>query len=239
MSLGEILDVSFRVFRDNFVKMITISVALQVPYYALLYLYGMSLADTSRPVGEVDYFAMLLGMLGGLIIQPLANGASTKLIAERYRGRQISVGASFASALRLLPGFLGAVLLSGLFIGLGTLLLIIPGIILAVKFSLIAPATIVERRGGTTAMSRSSELVKGNGWMIFALFIVMYAMTMAVGMLGGLMGLEDGIGFLVLELGVAIVVGAFFAAVWTVTYFSCRCEREGFDLEVLASSFDD
>lgn len=239
MSLGEILDVSFQVFRDNFVKMITISLALQIPYYALLYLYGMSLADSSRPIDEVDYVGLLLSLLGGLVIQPLANGASTKLIAESYRGRNASVGTSFASALKLLPGLLGAVLLSGLFIGLGTLLLIIPGIILAVKFSLIAPATIVERRGGTTAMSRSSDLAKGSGWKIFALFIVMYAMTMAIGMVGGLLGLEAGLGFLALELGVAILVGAFFAAVWTVTYFSCRCEREGFDLEVLTSSFDE
>ena len=239
MSLGEILDVSFQVFRDNLVKMVTISLALQVPYYALLYLYGAYLADTSRPIGETDYVALLLGLLGGLVIQPLTNGASTKLIAERYRGRQASVGTSFASALKLLPGFLGAVLLSGLFIGIGTLLLVIPGIFLSVKLSLIAPATIVERKGGTTAMSRSFELTKGSGWKIFAMFLVMYAMSMAAGILGGLVGLDYGIGYLVLEVGIAVLVGAFFAAVWAVTYFACRCEREGFDLEVLASSFDD
>lgn len=238
MSLGEVVDVAFRVFRDNFLALFLIAVAVQVPFTVLMVSYVMYLTDPlAEPSGFQLFMMSSFALMGALVVQPLTNGASTKLIAERYRGRNIGVGASFAAALKLLPGLLGAVLLSGLLISLGTLLLIIPGILLAIKFSMVAPATVVERAGGTTAMRRSSDLAKGSGGKIFGAFVLMIAFGMAIYMCLELLGVVEGsLEYTVIDVAFQVVASAYMAAVWTVMYFACRCEREGFDLEVLASS---
>lgn len=239
MTLGEILEVSVAVFRDSFGKLVVISLALQVPYMLLAYAYGLYAYD---PNGDPEALGPALGvigigLLGTLVVQPLTNAASTKLIVDRYRDRPTSIGRSFQVALRLLPGLLGAVLLGGLFTTIGLILLVIPGIYLAVRFALVAPVVVVERRGGPTALNRSGKLVHGSGWKIFGLFLLMFAFGLVGAMFVEAIGGDSWTAWLV-QAAFEILIGAFFAAVWTITYFSCRCEREGFDLEVLAASVD-
>lgn len=66
------------------------------------------------------------------------------------------------------PGF-GISLLTGLGVGLGLLLLIIPGLFLMTMWCVALPAYIERDNGVGEAMSRSAELTKGSRWVIFAL----------------------------------------------------------------------
>jgi len=72
--------------------------------------------------------------------------------------------------------FLLVSLLTGLVVGLGFLLLIIPGIIFAIWFVFSAYIVICEDKKGCKALSRSKELVKGYWWptakRVFALMII-------------------------------------------------------------------
>src|SRR6266540_5114190 len=58
-------------------------------------------------------------------------------------------------------------LLTGLGIAAGTLLLIVPGIVLAVRWSLAVPVVMLEKESPCAAMRRSRELVRGHGWAVF------------------------------------------------------------------------
>jgi uncharacterized membrane protein len=78
------------------------------------------------------------------------------------------LGTGFSRSLPLLA--LG--LLSTLGMTFFLLLLIIPGIMAAVRWSVAAPALVVERTGVFGAFSRSGDLTRGNRWRIFWLFVI-------------------------------------------------------------------
>ncbi len=78
---------------------------------------------------------------------------------------------------------LGASILSGIAIGLGLLLLIVPGIYFAVKFSQIRTVIAAEDQlNPITALSRSWQLTKGNSLRIFG-FVLVIIIVSAIAML--------------------------------------------------------
>lgn len=73
-------------------------------------------------------------------------------------------------------------LLTGLVVGLGFLLFIIPGVIFAIWFAFPAYTVICEDKRGFKALSRSKELVKGHWWpvakRVFAIMIITIPLSM-------------------------------------------------------------
>ncbi len=94
----------------------------------------------------------------------------------------------------ILPLFLAG-LLAGILIMLGFILLIIPGLILLTLFAVVAPAVVIERRSPVKALSRSRELVSGNGWRVFGVIVVAFLLQAIVGQILGaiIRAIDDGV----------------------------------------------
>lgn len=84
----------------------------------------------------------------------------------------LSVVESYKRAKNIVWDFLFVLVLYLTFTLGGALFLIIPGIIFAILFSLSFFALIFEEKKGISALWRSRELVKGKGWYLFSLFLV-------------------------------------------------------------------
>src|SRR5205807_5501770 len=82
---------------------------------------------------------------------------------------------------RIGPLVAGA-LLTGLGVALGALLLLVPGIVLAVRWSLVVPVVMLEKESARAAMRRSTQLVRGHGWSVFRVLL-------NVGIISGLLSL--------------------------------------------------
>jgi hypothetical protein len=82
--------------------------------------------------------------------------------------------------------------LFGIGIGIGFIFLIVPGLILLVIWSVVAPVTVLERPGVFAAFGRSRQLVHGNGWNVFAVIVVVFlsvlVVSVGVGLLAGSLG---------------------------------------------------
>src|SRR5206468_3574713 len=65
-------------------------------------------------------------------------------------------------------------------VAFGLVLLIVPGILLTVRWALVAPIASFERAWPRRAMRRSRDLVRGHFWLIMATAV---AMIVAVGMI--------------------------------------------------------
>ncbi len=96
----------------------------------------------------------------------------------------------FFNGFKLFLPLLLANLVSGLLTGLGLVFLIIPGIYLAVSWSLTIPLVLFKRMEFWDAMEASRQIVGKNWWSFFGMFLILFLLN-----LGGLLLL--GVGLLV------------------------------------------
>jgi hypothetical protein len=114
-----------------------------------------------------------LFLLTTLVLRALVQGCLVRATVADSEGRRASLGECIgAAAARLLP-LIGVSLLLGLAIVVGLLLLVIPGIILAVVYAVLIPVTVEERLGVVEAFGRASELSRGARWKIFGLAVLL------------------------------------------------------------------
>ncbi len=94
------------------------------------------------------------------------------MASDEITGGQPNLGTSvrFGASKLIMMWALGLVV--GIIVVLGFIALIVPGVILAIMFSLTVPVLLIENQGIGGSMTRSRELV-GHRWLkTFALFIV-------------------------------------------------------------------
>lgn len=113
--------------------------------------------------------SLVVGLVGGLLVQ----GALVEIVRDLHEGRPSArVGELYERTRGRLETLVGTSLLFGLGVGIGLLLLIVPGLILAARWSLIVPLVVIERRGTREAFTRSAEIVRGQTGRVLALFVI-------------------------------------------------------------------
>ncbi|TIP97719.1 MAG: hypothetical protein E5X61_40330, partial [Mesorhizobium sp.] len=110
----------------------------------------------------------------------LLQSALVRATIEDLNGKQPSVGDCIKIAVGCFLPTLGIGLLAVLGAGLGLILLIVPGIILWLRWSVAVPVLVQERLGVFGSMARSSDLTKGSRWALFGLFLVMIVAVIAI-----------------------------------------------------------
>ncbi len=118
------------------------------------------------------------------IVGTLYQGMVVGLVRDVQDGRRdSSVSELFGYAAPVLLPLVGAGLLSGIGIGIGMVLLIVPGLILLTIWAVIAPAIVIERASIFEAFGRSRQLVRGNGWPVFGVIIVAFLISLIGGVI--------------------------------------------------------
>jgi len=111
---------------------------------------------------------IFLSLVGTALVQ----GALVETVAnEREHRPQGSIAALYRSASTRIGALVGVSLLTGIGVGVGLFLLVVPGLVLFTRWSLAVPAVMIEGRSPVEAMRRSTQLVKGHGLQVFAIFL--------------------------------------------------------------------
>src|SRR5262249_3386219 len=117
----------------------------------------------------------------------LYQGMVVKLVQDVQDGRRDhSVGDLIRSVEPVFWPLVAASILTGIGVGIGFILLVIPGLILIVIWSVVAPVIVLERPGVFQAFGRSRELVRGNGWNAFAVILLVFVAVAVVSVSAGL-----------------------------------------------------
>jgi hypothetical protein len=175
--LGGLLSATFRLYGRYFALFGLISLIVVIP--VVMVFYGILLGrlghyDSSPPPGDV-----LIATYGSLFIAvPLITAMHVSAVVDLGEGRRPTVASTLSAGFEVFAPLLGVLLLVYLFMVLGFIALIIPGIYLYVALVVAPQAAVVERRRGLDAIRRSRELVRGSWWRVFGILIV-------VGLIGG------------------------------------------------------
>ena len=131
---------------------------------------GVRIADPGQLVG---YFSAIgLSSVGTLLFYMLAQASLVRATIAQSEGRRATFGECVGAGLRALLPLIGLNILFGLAIGVASLLLLVPGIILYVMWSVSNAALVAERIGIFAAFSRSSELTRGARWKVFGVSLI-------------------------------------------------------------------
>lgn len=238
LTLGEVLDVSFGLYRTLFAPLLTVAVVSQaIPMLLAVYL------GASRDI-FANFGLTLLYLLLAVVLGALGVAASTFIVSDAYLGREVSATVALGRALALLGRLVAISLLSSVLIGFGFLLLIIPGLLLLAGLVLSTVVGVLETpEGPISAMGRSWELTRGyRGKVLLAVFVAFLLLlvpSIALGGAAGLLGDPEGaisLVVLVAESVLQVFVYPFVYVVLTVLYYDLRIRKEGFDLELLSSA---
>lgn len=181
ISTGGVIGRVFQIYRGN----------AGVLLGAALIIFGIDALAGLVLDGGLLIFAGILSLVLGTFYQ----GMVVELVSDVQDGRRdSSVGALFRSVSPAVLPLIGVAFLSGLGIGIGFLLLIVPGLFLLTIWSVVSPVVVLERPGVLAAFSRSRELVRGQGWTVFGIIVLVFLLIAAVAIAAAVVGSRTGNG---------------------------------------------
>lgn len=260
--MGEAIARTFVVWFRNFVPFSILSIALYVPAT----LFGVWYLESGHRDLEGTTYA-LLAQLVEMFTNQLLAAVVIWGVVERLRGRSPALVTCFSRGLsRIGPVLLvalGVTLPFAVVVGVAVLLVLqsspSPGAIVGVTLLLLVPilfwytivfvstpSVVVERPRflGLGAIGRSIRLTSGRRWSVFGSIFTIYLVIGFSGALIGIIGLAVGLanestlpGYL-MQRGLAVLVQPLSATLPAVVYYQLRREKEGIDVEEIASVFD-
>jgi hypothetical protein len=166
----------------------------------------------------------LVGFLVSLVASTLFTGMVVELVADVQDGkRDATPGQLLRAATPVIGNLILVGLVAGIGIVIGFVLIIVPGLILITIWSVAAPVVVLERPGGLRALGRSRELVKGNGWNVFAVILLLVILVGVVTVIleGVAAAAGTGVG-IVVRVVVGILTAPISSLAAAVLYFELR-----------------
>jgi hypothetical protein len=256
LSLGEVLDRSFSLYRRHFRLFVGVSA---FPHYFTLSWYLVrdvlitvpsirARALGQRPPGGAGM--LFLVTLVSIIVEAgfvylIAQSGVANAVSDLYRGRSTSVAAALRQSLAHVVRLAGCTILNTMALVAGFLFLIVPGLVLATRLIVALPAAAVENLGPTKAFRRSFELTRDFSSWSYLIYLLYLLLRISVGLAlfyplrladtliryDAQMGTLSLAALQVAEFAAATVIGPILWISATVFYFNLRVRKEALDLQ--------
>ncbi len=233
------LDASFAIYRSRFAVLLLIAVICRVIPILLAVYFAVTEATDLRVMAQLG--ASLLS----LVVVAIGVGASTFVVSDAYLGRETTVQSAFARAMPRIWHLIGISILTSLAVGVGFVMLIVPGLLLFGGLLLSPVVSVIESTNVSESMNRSWQLSGGyKGKLLLTMlvaFLLLLVPSITLGAVGGVAaGVSAdqpvGLAFFVASLVLQVFAYPFVYVVQTVLYYDLRVRKEGFDLELLAAA---
>ena len=248
LSFGEVLDTTFDLYRSNFAAMFGMTLVPQIPVIVFWLAAPLLVGNDIESL----QLASLLILPYSLLVFVLLMGSLTDAAGRAYSGERPTIGSSLGRGVRTLIPMAAGLFISGLFMFIGLMFLIVPGLILLAMWFCMAQAIVLEGRGPIDALGRSRQLSRGARLRILGALIVAWFITLlpaiALWTVAGvspqgrdaMLGMGDGATWITgLMQACSTVLSAvtwpFLMIVTTLLYFDRRARTEAPDLEAAAA----
>jgi len=256
LSTGELLDRTFVLYRSHFGLFVGI---FALPHLVVLGFQCLGVA-VRHPGGNqlADMGSQLSWGMGAwfltIIVSSASQAATVVAVSQVHLDRPASVSDSFSRVKGEIWSVIGLSMLMGLGIGVGFIALVVPGVLLALMWSLSVPVKVLENKGITDSMSRSSDLTKGDWGRIFVIWLLFFLLAIAVSLLlrwpveiaagvSSIAGLQRSSGgwqvaLLVSTFVSECLVGPLGTIAFSLVYYDERVRKEAFDLQLMMTTLD-
>jgi hypothetical protein len=254
---GDAFQATFRAVGANFPAMFMLAVLLfglpsLIVQVARILILGTAIPNPATVFTGTSGLLVLIGMVVGLVTGVLLQGSLSRIVVIYLNGGKASAGESLAAVAPLVLPLIGIGLLSAIGIGIGLIVLIIPGLFLWIVWSLAGPIEVIERKGVIGSLRRSFSLTEGRRWMILGVILVIAIVgaiinAIILGIFGAIMGaVSPGIALTMTGILVSTVLSVLLSSITTVftssavatLYAGIRQSKEGATPQSLAAVFD-
>jgi hypothetical protein len=247
--IGRVLSTAFAVLMRNFLPFVTVAIIIGIPLILLSYWEGQSAPAPQAAANGARIGQFGVGLLITLLVSAVTQSALTFGTLQDLRGQRTGFGACIAGGFAVLPGVVPVAILLSLAVLCGSILLIVPGLILAVIWWVAIPVAVVERPGLTHSFGRSLALTGGRRWEIFGLLLIILAIQLVIGfviafVISFIAGFVAAVGHTPVPnlrwvaSAAQVAAGTFTAVTTAVGYYYLRAEKEGVAIGDIAKVFD-
>jgi hypothetical protein len=177
----------------------------------------------------LTWVGALIGAVISLVAVFWLQAALVKAVEDLRDGKaDLSLQETFDAAKPHLGSVLVAGILAALGIALGLLLLIAPGLFLMTIWAVIVPVIVLEGKSAGESFSRSRELVRGNGWGVFGVIVLVILLLIGFEIVLGLLltPLADWLQGFISNIVSGTLTAPFIAVVLTLLYFRLKAAQE-------------
>lgn len=229
-NLSAILDEAFRIYGKNFLCFITIVAIVLVPVTVINLPVYLNIPG-------LNILSGILGLIISIVFYPTMQGSLIYAISEQ----NFRQPAGYDTAYRFAWARKGSLILAMLIVSIAISLMFITiigipfAIFFGVRWSLLLQVATLENVGPTEAISRSSNLVKGDWWRVLGYIIIMIIISFIIGIGAGiLMRLLPAVISNFIWAMVNILIFPITTIIMTLIYWDLRVRKEGYNLEKLS-----
>jgi hypothetical protein len=262
LSIGEILDRTFSLYRNHFKLFVGIMVLPQLAIFATslgMVVFPALIASAGGSVSP----AVAVGVIGFLISVPIylvvyfaaigtGQAATVYAVSQVYLERDTTIGASYAFIRGRFWSVLGVIILTFLAVIVGVFALFIGAIFAWLFCSLAIPVTVLEGRDPVESIKRSFNLVKDDLGRIFVIIFVFMLLHWAISYMFAipaivLMAVLAQHGQPPIWVNSLVYLGGFVSGclimpmlniALSIAYYDERVRKEAFDMQFMMATID-
>ena len=210
VSLSAVASRVWEIYRDQAGVLLGVAVIL----FAVQFVVNLALSAAAA-----IFVALLFWVL-----TTLYQGMVVKLVQDVQDGkRDHSVADLLRSVGPVLLPLLAVGVLFAIGVGIGFILLIVPGLYLMTIWCVVAPVTVLEHPGVFAAFGRSRELVRSYGWAVFGVILGIFFAVVVVSIIASLIASGLGsFGRALVQWAVDTAIAPVAALAATVLYLTLR-----------------
>jgi uncharacterized membrane protein len=187
----------------------------------------------------VDGLIYLFSIVVSLFLNTIGEAVILFGAFQYLRGQPVAPGEALRKGLARFFPIIGLAILYAIAVFFGFVLLIVPGIMLFIMWTVALPACVVEGLGPIDCMRRSAELTKGYRWKIFWILVVLWIIGKILGAIIDPIAAQAGdIAKTVIDFIWTAAWSAYWNCVLVMIYHDLRLVKEGVDTAQIAASFD-
>lgn len=230
--IGDLLGDALNIYFRHFPTVFAIAAAIVIPVQLIV--TGIGLEELTAPYRDSDTTAELLipTVVSFLVVAPLIAAATIHVLERLAAGERPRAGHAIQAGLDLFAPVFLAVLLAGAGIALGLILLIVPGIYLAIRLIFVPQSVVIGGARSTDALRHSWDVTRGFWWRTFLVILLANVIAFVPGLLivSPLDSLADSADRQAISLGGMILTetltAPFVALVSTLLFYDLKARRE-------------